>query len=169
MIFYLIALALLVVLLFRSIREKIGTPKIDSSGFASADKGMIFSATGLWLCSKFNEREQSRPAPIKSGEVVTSQHRQDLSKVYSEVYISGLNDADIRQIYNDTFKHEKPFLNPYKAAFICPPCTLFWLAQIVFWLSCIWLEMSGFETIISWIFFEPIVLFLHNITIKITQ
>lgn len=169
MMLYFFGLALLTAFLFRSIHDKLGSPTIGADGFAANDKGMIFSGLGAWICAKFNSYERRRPEPIKSGEVVTIQHRRALFRVFSEEYVEGLNEADIRQIYNDTFRYEKHFLNPYKAAFICPPCTLFWLAQIVFWPSCIWLKMSGFEAIISWISFEPIVLFLHNITNKITQ
>ena len=162
MMLYFFGLALLTAFLFRSIHDKLGSPAIGADGFATNDKGMILSALGAWICAKFNNYELRRPEPIKSGEVVTIQHRRALFRVFSEEYIESLNEADIRKIYNDTFRYEKHFLNPDKATFICPPCTLFWLAQIVFWPVAIWLGLGLGQTLFIWLFFEPMVLFFYN-------
>lgn len=169
MILYFLILALLTSFLFRSIHSKLGTPMISADGFATNDKGMILSALGAWICAKFNSYELRRPAPIKSGEVVTEKHRKELIRVFSDSYIQSLNEDDFRQIYNDTFRYEKHFLNPYKAAFLCPPCTLFWLALIVFWPVAIWSGLGVGQTLFIWIFFEPMVLFFYRVGSRLSE
>lgn len=172
MVLYFFVLAFLVAALFEAIHLKLGSPTLnklpDGSLFASNYSDMILSGLGRFICAKFNEFEAGRPLPIKSGELVTNQHRQALFRSYGEAYISALNSEDVRQLYNDTFRAEQVFLNPYKAAFICPACTLFWLAQIVVWPAMICAGLSWFQIGFTWIFFEPVVLIWHYLISKIT-
>lgn len=173
MIFHFFILAFLVAALFEAVHSKLGSPKLqelpDGALFASNYSDMVLSGLGRFICAKFNEFEAARPLAIKSGEVVTNQHRQALFRVFGETYISALNSEDVRRLYNDKFRHEQVFINPYKAAFICPACTLFWLAQIVVWPAMFYLNLSWFWIGFTWIFFEPVVLLWHHLITKITQ
>lgn len=166
-VFYFVFLALLTAAFFRAVHTKLGAPRIESGNssgyFAVNNAGMILSWLGAWICAKFNQFERSRPEPLKSGEVITNQHRHALFRIYNEQYISGLNDADFRQVYNNTFRHQLGFINPYKAVFLCPPCTLFWLAQIFFWPAVFWAGLSWFWIGVFWLFFEPLTLLWYQL------
>jgi len=162
-VFFYFIFALLCAALFNYIHFSIGAPSLNFRGSAEAENGMIGSALGRWLCDKYNLREAALRMPAKGGAELTEADLDILKNFYSSDHIDQLiSDKDFDKLaeYYRTLSAEKYIgqggYNWYKALGICPPCSIFWFAQLHIIPALFWANLGWAMSILAWLFFAPL-------------
>lgn len=174
MLFFML-LALFSAVLFRFIHICLGSPRIEGDT-AINYSGMIFSKLGAWVCSKYSQFELSESMRIRNkylnpNKAISPEDRKFLFDLYGADFIAPERSTLVQlqsALYHARERSERR-LNPYKAAFICPPCTCFWFAQPIFWLVVPCYEASPLLIGLGWLFFAPLVLSCWQILNRIIE
>ena len=156
--------ALLCASLYRYIHAVIGAPYIEETGAAALDSpDMILSFVGAYFVQQYNAQQASILRRFRSKYLDQDGGINDLGRQFLRDFAGDRIDDIASEIeLLNTLDYacaalSKDVLNPYKLAFICATCSLFWFSLICLIPVLIWASLSPLAIVGAVLFFPPTV------------